>query len=94
MKPTDFVMTAYRMAALFSSETITDDPRPTAASFHKHLARLQAEVSPHSLDSLVMEGHWLDTLSSLASVCYTKDQGITDCLKRCSLTSMFLCFRC
>ena len=56
MKPTDFVMTAYRMAALFSSETITDDPRPTAASFHKHLARLQAEVSPHSLDNLVMKG--------------------------------------
>lgn len=56
MKPTDFVMTAYRMAALFSSETIADDSRPTAASFHKHLARLQAETSPQSLYNLVLEG--------------------------------------
>lgn len=56
MKPTDFVMTAYRMAALFSSEKIADDPRPPAASFHKHLARLQAETSPQSLHNLVLEG--------------------------------------
>ena len=57
MKPTDFVMTAYRMAALFSTETIADEPRPKAASFHRHLARLQADTSsPQSLHALVVEG--------------------------------------
>ena len=53
MKPTDFVMTAYRMAALFSNEKIPDEPRPKAASFHRHLARLQAESSRQSLGELV-----------------------------------------
>ena len=57
MKPTDFVMTAYRMAALFSTEAIADEPRPKAASFHRHLARLQADTSsPQSLHTLVVEG--------------------------------------
>lgn len=56
MKPTDFVMTAYRMAALFSSERIADEPRPKAASFHRHLARLQAQTSSLSLHGLVVEG--------------------------------------
>jgi hypothetical protein len=56
MKPTDFVMTAYRMAALFSSGKMADEPRPNARSFHRHLAELQAETSKRSLNSFVREG--------------------------------------
>lgn len=40
MKPSDFVMTAYRLASLREHESISDDPQPNAKSFHKNLGRL------------------------------------------------------
>lgn len=75
MKPTDFVMTAYRMAALFCSEKIADDPRPTAASFHKHLARLQAETSSKSLHNFVLEGQLSRHFEQLSGCLLHKGRG-------------------
>mgnify|MGYP001596015579 CR=1 FL=1 len=40
MKPTDFVMTAFRLAMLLSNDTKKHDPELNAMTFHKHLGGL------------------------------------------------------
>ncbi|MDI1232449.1 MAG: DUF262 domain-containing protein [Methylobacter sp.] len=49
MKPTDFVMTAYRFASLCNG--IADNPQPNAQSFHKNLGNLLGTLKEYMSDS-------------------------------------------
>lgn len=56
MKPTDFVMTAYRLALL--NEDIADEAQPNARSFHKNLGKLLGtEKQPGILKELISESN-------------------------------------
>lgn len=56
MKPTDFIMTAYRLASL--KEGIADEAQPNARSFHKNLGKLLGtEKQPGKLKELISESN-------------------------------------
>ncbi|MDP3839458.1 MAG: hypothetical protein Q8Q54_11105, partial [Methylococcales bacterium] len=59
MKPTDFVMTAFRLAMLQSNDS--KDPELSATMFHKHLAGLLGNDDTSVLRKMISEGGTLVT---------------------------------
>lgn len=67
MKPTDFVMTAFRLTALQSNTSKVDDPELTARTFHKRIVdMLAADGHPNDLREMIREsGPLVEAFSAL-----------------------------
>jgi hypothetical protein len=67
MKPTDFVMTAFRLAALQSNASKVDDPELTARTFHKRIVDMLAtDGHPNDLREMIREsGPLVEAFSAL-----------------------------
>ncbi|WP_027149084.1 hypothetical protein [Methylobacter tundripaludum] len=75
MKPTDFVMTAYRLASLRGKEAMADDPQPNAKSFHKNLGKLLGnESQPGEMFKLIRDGSLVRAYSALKEIIVLKDE--------------------
>lgn len=67
MKPTDFVMTAFRLSALQSSASKVDDPELTARTFHKRIVDMLAtDGHPNDLREMIRKsGPLVEAFSAL-----------------------------
>ena len=83
MKPTDFIMTAFRISILLYNNTqneknkITDNPKPNAAYFHRHLKTL-LNSEKYGLKTLIQkDGRLIQVFQSFKdTIEYKNDFGI------------------
>lgn len=78
MEPTQFVMTAYRLAALHEPG-IADDPKPGAKSFHKHVGLLLgSDEAPGTLRKMIGDNSLVNEFEKLKSLLEFKDDEAGD----------------
>jgi len=80
MKPTDFVMTAFRLAALQSNSSKVDDPELTARTFHKHIVDMLAtDGHPNDLREMIREsGPLVEAFSALKRLITYREHDLDD----------------